>query len=130
DAPQVVTVTGVDDDDADGSIDYRVENAVVISSDARYDGIDPTDVLLTNIDNDTAGITVNPTSGLVTNEGGGEATFTVVLHSRPSADVTIAVSSSRPSEGTVDVSSLVFTPTNWSAPRTVTVRGENDDIAD
>ena len=36
---------------------------------------------LTNTDNDTGGITVSPTSGLVTTEAGGTATFTAVLTS-------------------------------------------------
>ena len=49
---------------------------------------------VTNTDNDTAGITVTPTSGLTTTEAGGTATFTVVLNSQPTADVTIGVSSS------------------------------------
>ena len=37
----------------------------------------------------TVGITVNPTSGLETTEGGGTATFTVVLATQPAADVTV-----------------------------------------
>ena len=49
---------------------------------------------VTNTDNDTAGITVTPTSGLTTTEAGGTATFTVVLNSQPTADVTIGLSSS------------------------------------
>jgi predicted secreted protein len=35
------------------------------------------DVAVTNIDEDVAGVTVSPTSGLKTTEGGGTATFTV-----------------------------------------------------
>ena len=49
----------------------------------------------------TAGITVSPTSGLVTTEAGGTATFTVVLTSQPTADVTIGLTSSDTTEGTV-----------------------------
>ena len=56
---------------------------------------------VTNTDNDTAGITVTPTSGLTTTEAGGTATFTVVLNTQPTADVTIGLSSSDPTEGTV-----------------------------
>ena len=39
----------------------------------------PSDVAVTNTDNDSAGITVTPTTGLTTTEAGGTATFTVVL---------------------------------------------------
>ena len=64
-----------------------------------------------------AGITVTPTSGLTTTEAGGTATFTVVLTSRPVADVTIGLSSSDTTEGTVSPSSLTFTSANWDFPR-------------
>ena len=37
--------------------------------------MNPADVSVTNTDNDVAGITVNPTSGLVTTEAGGTATL-------------------------------------------------------
>ena len=73
-----------------------------------------------------AGITVTPTSGLTTTEAGGTATFTVVLTSRPVADVTIGLSSSDTTEGTVSPSSLTFTSANWNIPQTVTVTGVDD----
>lgn len=76
------------------------------------------------------GITVSPTSGLETTEDGGTAAFDVVLDTQPTADVTIAVSSSDTTEGTVDVSTLTFTPTNWDAPQTVTVTGVDDPETD
>ena len=59
---------------------------------------------VTNSDDDAAGITVNPTSGLITTEAGGTAQFSVVLDTQPTADVTIAISSSDTSEGTADLS--------------------------
>jgi subtilisin-like proprotein convertase family protein len=80
----------------------------------------------TILDNDTVGITVEPTSGLVTTEDGGTDTFTVVLDSQPTAKVTIAVSSSDTSEGAVGPASLSFDSTNWSTPQMVTVTGVDD----
>ena len=88
------------------------------------------DVSVVNTDDDTAGITVTPTSGLTTTESGGTATFTVRLNSQPAANVTVGLSSSDASEGTVSPSSLVFTAENWNAAQTVTVSGVNDDVAD
>ena len=73
---------------------------------------------------------VTPTSGLVTTEAGGAATFTVRLDNAPADDVTIPVSSSDTTEGTVSVSSLVFTSTNWNTVQTVTVTGVNDSLVD
>ena len=72
------------------------------------------------------GISVTPTSGLVTTEGGGVATFTVKLDSEPMSDVIIPLRSSRPQEGVADTASLEFTPDNWAAAQTVTVTGIND----
>jgi hypothetical protein len=76
------------------------------------------------------GITVNPTTGLVTTEAGGSDNFTMVLGSQPSDNVTIALSSNDLSEGTVSSASLTFTNTNWNTPQTVTVTGVDDFNAD
>lgn len=77
-----------------------------------------------------AGAIVTPTSGLVTTEAGGTRTFTVKLNSKPTANVTIGVSSSRTTEGTVAPASLVFTSTNWGTAQTVTVTGVDDNQVD
>lgn len=129
-APQIVTVTGVDDAIADGSVSFMVALGTATSTDPAYDNFDPDDVMLTNIDNDSPGVTVSPTSGLITTEGGGTATFTVVLTAQPTADVTFGVSSSDPGEGTASTASLVFTTVNWDAPQTVTVTGKDDPLND
>ena len=69
-APQTVTVTGVDDALADGNIAYTIVTAAGVSTDGNYSGLNAADVSVTNTDNDVAGITVTPTSGLVTTESG------------------------------------------------------------
>src|SRR5258706_381562 len=88
------------------------------------------DVGVTNTDNDTAGITVIPISGLTTTGGGGAATFTLALTSQPTANVTIGLSSSDLTEGAVAPASLSFTPANWNAAQTVTVTGADDFVVD
>ncbi len=128
--PRTVTVTGVDDTTADGSVGYSIVTAAAVSSDPGYSGRDAADVSVTNTDDDVAGIIVSPTSGLVTSEAGGTATFTVVLTSVPSADVTIGLTSSDLTEGTVSPSSLTFTAADALVPRTVTVTGVDDTTAD
>jgi len=45
-----------------------------MSADPGYNGLNPPDVSVTNMDNDSAGIAVNPTTGLTTTEAGGSAT--------------------------------------------------------
>jgi hypothetical protein len=130
DTPQTVTVTGVNDDAADGNIAYTIVTAAATSTDPAYSGRNAADVQVTNQDNDSPGITVAPTSGLLTTEAGGTATFTVRLNTQPTANVTIAVSSSDTTEGTVGPASLTFTSANWNTPQTVTVTGVNDALDD
>lgn len=61
--PQVISVTGLDDEVQDGDVHFSVITMPAISLDPRFDGIDPPDVLVTNSDNDStqaaAGV-VNP----------------------------------------------------------------------
>ncbi|MDB5295685.1 MAG: type secretion C-terminal target protein, partial [Phycisphaerales bacterium] len=76
------------------------------------------------------GVTVSPTSGLVTTEGGGTAAFAVVLTARPAANVTIPLASNNTAEGGTAVSSVTFTPANWNVPQTVTVYGADDAVRD
>ena len=55
-------------------------------------------------------------------------TFTVVLTSQPTAAVTIELSSSDPTEGTVPAS-ITFAPAAWNVAQTVTVTGVDDALA-
>jgi hypothetical protein len=127
---QTVTVTGVDDLVADGSKTYNIITSPGVSADPNYNNLNPDDVAVTNSDNETPGITVNPTAGLTTTEAGGTANFTVVLNTQPTADVTVGLSSNNPAEGTVSTNSITFSPTNWNVPQPITVTGVNDSITD
>jgi hypothetical protein len=75
-------------------------------------------------------VQVTPTAGLFTTESGGKAKFSVVLALKPTANVTVKLSSSDKTEGTLSAASLTFTPANWKIPQVVTVTGVDDSIAD
>ena len=64
---------------------------------------------------------------MFTSKAGDSTSFTVVLATQPAANVTLNLSSSNTSEGTVSPASLTFTTANWNVPQTVTVTGVNDD---
>ena len=130
DTPQTVLVTGQNDDVDDGNISYSIVTAAAVSGDTLYSGMNASDVSLRNVDDDTAGITVSGPSGTQTSETGTTISFTVQLDSEPTAQVTIPISSSDTTEGTVDKSSLVFNAANWNTPQTVTVTGQDDLMAD
>jgi len=95
------------------------------SSDTNYNALAISTITANILDNDRAGITMGTISGNTT-EAGGQATFTVVLNSKPTATVQIPVSSSNSAEGTTNVSLLTFTPENWNVAQTITLTGQND----
>lgn len=77
------------------------------------------------------GISVTPTTGLITTESGGQATFSVVLlGGPPTADVVVPLSSTNTLEGTLSAANLTFTPADWNVPKTVTITGVNDTVFD
>lgn len=131
---QIVTVSAIDDDIDEaaahsGTVSHTIDTTQ--TDDVTYNpltGLDPVNVSI--IDNDSAGITVSPTVGLVTTEAGFASTFTVVLNSEPTVNVTIGISSSNTAEGTVSTSSLVFTPANWYLAQGVTLTGIDDAVDD
>lgn len=126
---RTITVSGVDDNVMDGNVAYRVTTSIN-SADVKYSTLTVPPVTVTNTDNDVAGITVTPTSGLMTSETGDSATFTVRLTSQPTANVVIGLTSSTLSEGTVAPAALTFTTANWNTLQTVTVKGVDDAVAD
>lgn len=116
-----VTVTGLDDFFADPAQAYTV--TVTASG---FAGLVIPAVQCTNNDNDTAGVTISRTSGLVTTEAGGQDSFAVTLNTQPLGSITMALSSSRGTEGTVSPTSITFTPANWNTAQPVTVTGVDD----
>lgn len=128
-SPQTVTITGVDDFIDDGNIGYTI-TAQVVSSDINFNALTPYSISVTNNNNDSANITINPTAGLTTSENGTTTTFTVVLNTQPTTDVTINIVSSDTMEGTVPPASLIFTSSNWNNLQTVTITSLDDDIDD
>ncbi|HLF40360.1 MAG TPA: hypothetical protein VI854_02685, partial [Acidimicrobiia bacterium] len=132
--PQAVTVTGFPDDVVDGTVLYTITVGPTTSPDFNYTGVPGGSVDLSNTDTDVASVNISPTSGLLTDENGGTATFEVVLTSQPSANVLVPLSSSDTGEGLISVGagvpaaalSLTFTPADWNLAQTVIVTGQND----
>ena len=58
-----MTVTGVNDAVVDGNVAYTIVTAAATSTDPNYNGLNASDVTVTNTDNDMAGITVTPDAG-------------------------------------------------------------------
>ena len=76
----------------------------------------------------TPGVTVSTMALTVTEQNATGGTYTVVLNTRPTANVTVTVSRPAGTEVTLTPSSgtLTFTTTNWNTARTVRVKAGND----
>ncbi len=134
DEPQTVTVTAVDDAAAEGEHVSTIRHSSA-SADVRFDGLSIADVAVTIADNDTAGVAIAESDGStdVDEEGPTSDTYTVVLDSKPTANVTVTVDP----DGQVNLGSgagvarvLTFTTANWSTPQTVTVTAVDDAAAE
>ncbi len=71
-----------------------------------------------------------PTSSSTVTEAGSKSEFTVRLGKAPTAKVTVNVSSSDTSEGSVSPGELVFTSDDYNTTQSVTVTGVDDSIYD
>ncbi|WP_156013475.1 COG1470 family protein, partial [Thioalkalivibrio sp. HK1] len=113
---------------------WNVEQKVTLTAEHDNDGVDDTDTITVSLgtiskeinitieDDDTAGLTLSPTSLII--DEGESGTFTVKLDTEPSGDVTVAVTKSGVTwhaDVTVDKASLIFTTSNWNQAQTVTV---------
>jgi len=127
DTVRTVVVTGIDDDIDDGNIAYTINITATSSTDPNYHNINPTDVSVENMDNDTIGVTITESDGSTTvSEAGFTDTYTLVLATEPTFDVTVEISAD--SQSTVSTSSIVFSTENWDTPQTITVTADNDNI--
>ncbi|MEB3219975.1 MAG: choice-of-anchor I family protein [Nostocales cyanobacterium 94392] len=73
----------------------------------------------------TAGVTITQSEGSTNvTEGDATDTYTVVLKSQPSANVTVNISPD--SQTTTNVTALTFTTDNWNVAQTVTVTAVDD----
>ena len=114
---QTVTVSAAED--GDSAQDTATVTHTVSGGD--YGSVTADDVSVTV--NDTPGLSVTPAS--LTIDEGGTGTYTVVLDTRPTAAVTVAISSNN-ADVTTNSSSLTFTTTNWNSAQTVTVTAGDD----
>jgi gliding motility-associated-like protein len=79
--------------------------------------------------NDTKGVEIIKTD-VQTTESGEIATVGFILSSQPLANVSIALSLSDTSEGSITTTQLTFTPDSWNVTQTITITGLDDGIAD
>lgn len=77
-----------------------------------------------------ASLVVTAGTVLVTSESGGQVTVSVALSAAPRAPVTVPVSNTDATEGSVSPTAVSFTAEDWSAPRAIAVTGVDDATSD
>ena len=127
-----ITPDDIDEDDETFllAIDYLnnnfLKNILVDSSGNACDPVDGCKVTVTIVDDDTAGVSVSKSAITVTEENTTGDTYTVVLDSQPTANVTITIGGQGAADITATPTPLTFTTTNWATAQTVTVTAGND----
>jgi hypothetical protein len=126
---QTITVTGVDDYYDNGSTPFNIIVGSPSTSDTNYSAKPASTISATNVDNDTAGITIIASDNQ-TGENGDNGTLLVLLDSQPFVDVILGVTSDNTSETNVSPDNLTFTTSNWNTSQTVTLIGVDDNDND
>ena len=133
--PQYIVLTGIADHIVDGDQDYQVK-ITTHSEEPEFDGLTYTTDTFKNLDIDKAEIKAANAENLMTNESGSTASFSLAFASKPSAPVTIKLTSSDPAEGIVssvggiDGAEITIQPEDWDKPLEVVLKGVDDDKHD
>ena len=136
--PRMVTVAAADDDDA---VNDAAVTLTHTASGGDYASLTGPSLSVIITENDSRGVTLSTTTNttittLTVNETETES-YTVVLDSEPTGDVTVTIGGTDNTDITVDTdpaatgdqTTLTFTPTNWSTPRMVMVAAADDEDA-
>jgi len=125
------TVTAMQDSIAESGGETMTITLGVLPSNASgtqltASGTSSTQIMIT--DDDTAGVTVEPTMVMVAE--GGAASYRVVLNTQPSSNVTITITSNNTDVTVSPSAPLTFTTLNWNTAQVVTVNAAEDGDSD
>ena len=128
--PQTITVQGIDDEVRDGNINYTIFFSPSESNDEDYNGISPSPIKVTNIDNDHAGLNVNiPAEDFELHEDQNR-TVLVKLNTQPKKDVKITLAVDDNTEAVFEVPEITLNAENWKTGVEVNLTGVSDYIID
>ena len=118
---QTVTVSAAEDADAANDVVTLTHTA----SGGSYDDVPVAEVEVSVADNDARRVVVAPMQQGV--HEGGSNTYTVVLSTEPTDDVTVTIAGFEGTGFSVNDPTLEFTAIDWSTAQTVTVSAAEDD---
>jgi subtilase family serine protease len=121
-ASKIVTIPIIDDAVVEGNETFTIS----LGASSSYELGDITTATVTIVDNDIASVTITESDGSTNvTEGGATDSYTVVLTSQPTADVSITINGI--SQISTNVNTLTFTSANWNVAQTVTVIAVDDE---
>ena len=121
--PVTITITGVDDSIVDANIDTYVKVSVLYGDDVKlipvrnYDDDGSQQIVFANLTNTT----INKTEGSV-------VTISVYLTKAPTANTNISVTSNTNAVIATISPAIMFTPSNYNTPQTITLPIVDDEI--
>ena len=121
DMSQTITFTATQDDVDDGG------KSVLLAFGTLPPAVSlgtTTQATVSITDDDGAGVSVSESS--LTIAEGSSGTYTIVLDSQPTADVTVTINDPSNTDVTAEPASLTFSSTDWNTPKTVTVNAAQD----
>ena len=119
---QTITFTATQDDVDDDGESVKLAIGTTLPSGVSLGATNETTVSIT--DDDGAGVSVSESS--LTIAEGSSGTYTIVLESQPTADVTVTINDPSNTDVTAEPASLTFSSTDWNSPKTVTVNAAQD----
>jgi hypothetical protein len=126
----LVEIEGLPDSIQDGNqlIDIQLNQAT--STDLDFNNLEGGIVSVSNVDTDTAGVSISPMSSVETSEAGASQNLTILLSSKPTSSVSFPVIVSNSSEASADRPTVTFSTSNWNIPQTLTITGQDDSSVD
>ncbi|MDM8561960.1 Calx-beta domain-containing protein [Candidatus Marithioploca araucensis] len=132
---ETITVTAADDNviNAGGQRTCTIQTANSTSSDNDYNNKNPSNVMVTVQDDDTAGIDGADIGGSISITEGATGSYDIKLSSQPTGDVEMTVTADTQTEINKDGSTsfsnsvvLTFTNGDWNTAQTITVKAIDD----
>ncbi len=126
-----VVLTGLDDYIIDGTRPLLFVTGDPISSDPPYDNLTASsvaDITVYNLDNDIPGLLISQPQAV--SENVSTTSFTIALMTAVTSETMVRIVIEDPTELFTTTDQLIFSPSNWNIPQTITLFGVDDTLLD
>jgi gliding motility-associated-like protein len=126
-----VVLTGLDDYIIDGTRPLLFVTGDPSSSDPPYDNLTASsvaDITVYNLDNDIPGLLISQPQAV--SENVSTTSFTIALMTAVTSETMVRIVIEDPTELFTTTDQLIFSPSNWNIPQTITLFGVDDTLLD